>query len=95
MKWIAALALILLAGCASGPQPLLLTFHDGTCSGTAIAQHALLTATHCMDGKRDVMADGAPMTVLGRMDDGNDHTILIVGQSFDAHATFAPVPDLG
>lgn len=86
----------LLCGCAAAPVaapiPLLLTFSDGTCSGTAIAPHAILTATHCFGGQTVKLAG---LTVKQRVDDGDDHTILIVTQTFRAHADVAPMPDLG
>ena len=83
----------LLCGCASAPVaapvPLLLTFSDGTCSGTAVSPHAILTATHCFTGRLE------GLTVVRRLDDGNDHTLLIVTQAFRARAGLAPMPNLG
>ena len=96
MKYLIAAALALLAGCAiapvGNPVPLLLTFSDGTCSGTAIAPHAILTATHCFDGPT-VKLSG--LTVKLRIDDGDDHTLLVVTQAFRAHAELAPMPKVG
>ena len=96
MKYAGALLAVLLAACAAAPItapiPLLLTFSDGTCSGTAIAPHAILTATHCFDGPT-VKLSG--LIVRKRIDDGDDHTLLVVGQTFGAHAELAPMPDLG
>lgn len=98
MKLAIALALLVLAGCASlpasNPEPLVLTFQGGSCSGTAIRLHVILTATHCLKGGA-IAADGGPLTVKRRIDDGNDHTLLIVAQAFDAHAQFAPMPKAG
>lgn len=94
MKLAVLLAsLLLLAACSAAPrpQPLLLTFADGTCSGTAIARHVVLTATHCFD-------DGAKLDarhVLKRIDDGADHTLLIVSDAFDAGAVIAAMPGRG
>lgn len=54
MRRLALIAASLLAACSAAPVttpiPLLLTFSDGTCSGTAIGPHAVLTATHCFGG---------------------------------------------
>lgn len=96
MRYLLAAALALLAGCAvapvGSPVPLLLTFADGTCSGTAIGPHAVLTATHCF-GDANVKLSG--LTVKLRLDDGNDHTLLVVTQAFRAHAELAPMPGAG
>lgn len=96
MKYAGALLAVLLAACAAAPVtapiPLLLTFADGTCSGTAIGPHAILTATHCFDGPT-VKLSG--LTVKLRIDDGNDHTLLVVTQTFDAHADVAQMPASG
>ena len=77
---------------AAWALPMLLTFSDGTCSGTAIAPHAVLTATHCFE-------NGAikypALAIKHRIDDGNDHTLLIVGETFPVHARIAPMPDVG
>lgn len=95
---LAALALLALGGCASLPQstpePLVLTFEGGSCSATAIRPHVILTATHCLHGGA-IAADGGPLTVKRRIDDGNDHTLLIVAQTFGANAQFAPMPKAG
>lgn len=93
MHRIGLIAALLLSGCVaepvSTPVPLLLTFSDGTCSGTAIAPHAILTATHCFTGKL------SGLTVVRRMDDGDDHTLLVVTQTFRARAEIAPIPERG
>jgi hypothetical protein len=95
---LAAIALLALGGCASlpasNPEPLVLTFQGGSCSGTAIRLHVILTATHCLKGGA-IAADGGPLTVKRRIDDGNDHTLLIVAQAFDARAVIANMPTQG
>ena len=51
------------------------------CSATAIGPHALLTATHCELQSDDLYIrdqDGSPFTVLARIRDGYDHTILLL-----------------
>ena len=86
MRFALAALFALLSGCAwqAAPRPLLLTFADGTCSGTAIAPHAILTATHCFE-------NGKPrgLHVANRIDDGNDHTLLIVADDTGARAQIA------
>lgn len=94
MKFALATMFALLSGCAwqaRGPVPLLLTFADGTCSATAIAPHAILTATHCFNNGE---APQSP-TVVRRLDDGNDHTLLIVADDLGASARFAEMPKPG
>lgn len=71
MRRLWLIAALLLSGCAAAPVtapiPLLLTFADGTCSGTAVGPHAVLTATHCF-GEANVKLDG--LIVKLRIDDG-------------------------
>jgi len=61
------------------------------CSATAIAPHALLTASHCelptnavaVDGSRDIME------IQGVIRDGYDHTIYLVSGTFKHYAEFS------
>lgn len=95
MKAALLVLFALLGGCAwqpRGPLPMLLTFSDGTCSGTAIAPHAVLTATHCFENG---IVKLPKLIVRNRIDDGNDHTLLIVGETFPVQAIIAPMPDVG
>lgn len=64
---------------------------DAKCSSTAIGPHALLTATHCEDGKRPsfVLADGKREYVEDAIRDKNDHTIFLLdGPMFTTVAGF-------
>lgn len=63
---------------------------DASCSATAVARHALLTASHCEAPTDDLTIDGVPGYKVGaRLRDGNDHTIyLIANADFDK---FVPV----
>lgn len=94
MKTLAAIACALLSGCAwqAGPKPLLLAFTNGTCSGTAIAPHVILTATHCFENG---IVKLSALIVKQRIDDGNDHTLLIVAADTGARAQIAPMPKPG
>jgi V8-like Glu-specific endopeptidase len=61
------------------------------CSATAIGPHAVLTATHC-EVASDYLAirEGeGDYKILGRIRDGNDHTIYLVSGA--AFKDFAPV----
>jgi hypothetical protein len=61
------------------------TLMDGShCSATAIAQHSLLTATHCELGT-DLLfidANATPTKILTILRDGHDHSIFIVSGFF-------------
>lgn len=66
--------------------------NEAGCSATAIAPHAastshsLLTATHCELGSDDVLIDrNIPAHILGRIRDGNDHTIFITDVEFKTY----------
>ncbi len=57
------------------------TISDGArCSATAIGPHALLTATHCELPTDDLYIRGeeGPFTVIARIRDGQDHSILLL-----------------
>lgn len=100
MKYLLAVCLaFLLSACAGntarvGDDSMQLRFDTGVCSGTAVGPHAILTATHCLDYKTLVVR-GHNVVVQKRMDDGNDHTILIVAQSFKRWSRFGAVPARG
>lgn len=51
---------------------------EGTCSGTAIGPHALLTATHCSSASAVITIDGKDADVMSTMGDGLDHTIVLL-----------------
>lgn len=105
MKRIAALLLLvfLVAGCATHLSAverahrtaLRLTMDTGSCSGTAIGPHAILSATHCFAGMQALSVNGAPVVVTGAIDDGHDHTILFVDQTFRYFAAISRAPAQG
>lgn len=102
MKRIAAFLLLvfLVAGCATQLSAvqrahqvaLRLTMDDGSCSGTAIGPHAILSATHCFVGAQSLAINGEPVVVTGAISDGRDHTILLVDRTFTEYAQRGPQP---
>lgn len=106
MKRIAAFLLLvfLVAGCATQlsavqrahATALRLTMDDGgSCSGTAIGPHALLSATHCFVGVQALAINGEPVVVTDAISDGHDHTILFVDRNFTNFATISQEPAQG
>lgn len=72
------------------------------CSATKIGPHALLTATHCVDDdnpsrKRPevLLVDDKSTRVKKFIDDGKDHTIMIVNDTYKTWASMAAPPPVG
>ena len=61
------------------------------CSATAIAPHALLTASHCELPTSAIAVDGSNsiMEIQGTLRDGYDHTIYEVSGTFKNYAEFS------
>ena len=103
MRILAALLCVGLAGCMSQSAirdrahetTLRLVFSDGTCSGTVIGPHAILSATHCFTTGSDVQFWWMPHRIMHRMDDGHDHTIVIVDQTFTHWAKLGKLGERG
>jgi hypothetical protein len=105
MKRIIALFLLvfLVAGCAkqlsavdrAHRTTLHLSMDTGSCSGTAIGPHAILSASHCFAGMQSLSVNGVPVVVADAISDGHDHTILIVDQTFLNWAQIGPAPAQG
>lgn len=72
-----------------------LTYQDGTCSGTIIGPHAILSAEHCHVIGNPLKLNGRFVTVQSDMRDGQDHIIYIVAETFPEWAARAPLPQLG
>jgi len=54
------------------------------CTATAIGQHTLLTAAHCIIGTDQITVDATDARVASALYDGNDHVILVLtGVQFD------------
>jgi V8-like Glu-specific endopeptidase len=69
MKLALAAFLVILAGCAGNPvakvnqSTVLLTMDGGTCSGTIVGPHTVLTAEHCLAMEHSLAVDGHPVQV--------------------------------
>lgn len=53
-------------------------FAGNACTGTAIFAHALMTASHCEEATDELLMDGYPVHVAGRIRDNHDHTIYLL-----------------
>lgn len=91
MKWIALLLAFSIGGCGCASWPkdwdiekttLTLEFQNGWCSGTAVGKHVLLTATHCMAAGELQKINGKPVKVVRSVDDGSDHTLVVIDRPF-------------
>jgi hypothetical protein len=61
------------------------------CSATAIAPHALLTASHCEQPSSNILVDGKLMIINSIIRDGWDHSIyLLDGPEFKDYAKVLP-----
>ncbi|TPG50181.1 serine protease [Rhodanobacter glycinis] len=83
MRILAALLCVGLSGCISPmarvhKATVLLTIDNGTCSGTIIGPHAILTAEHCLTRTKTLAVDSVPVEVLSVVLDHRDHAIVRV-----------------
>jgi len=103
MKKMLALALVVLSltGCGTPPPRhavkeaavRLELVGLGTCSGTIIGPHAILSAAHCFAEPAPIKVNGVLVKVVKEIDDDADHSILIVDQTYTywAQRVAAPV----
>jgi hypothetical protein len=89
MKILLAALLCVLGGCANAhPAPfrdaaLVLDLERGTCSGTAVAENVLLTASHCLEGGNRIKGiNGQEAFALKVIHDGKDHALVRVTMKF-------------
>lgn len=99
MKFIAILlcAALTLLGCQSlvsqsHRTTLALRMDDGTCSGTAVGRHVVLTASHCLVGQSHLAIDGKAVAVKKIISDGHDHSLVVVDRTFDHWAFVGDEP---
>lgn len=104
MKICAVVAIVLIAavaGCALNTSKVYKETHakalrieigEGVCSGTAMGPHLVLSATHCFQNAGQMKINGTAARVLKRVDDGNDHTFLVVDQDYKTWASFGLSP---
>lgn len=99
MRILATLLCVGLAACAhvdvARETAVKLQFPDGSCSGTIIGPHVILSATHCFTVDPRIAIWRQPARILARMDDGNDHTIIRVDRTFPVWAVIGHMPKMG
>jgi hypothetical protein len=99
MRILAALLCVGLAGCihvdTARETAVHLQFSNGSCSGTIVGPHAVLSATHCFSFGETLRLWQQPVRILQQIDDGNDHTIIIVDRNFPAWAVVGHTPKIG
>jgi len=71
---------------------LALRMDDGTCSGTAVGRHVVLTATHCLVGQSHLAIDGKQVAVKKIINDGHDHSLVVVDSTFSHWAFVGDEP---
>lgn len=67
----------------------------GTCSGTIIGPHAILSAAHCFGNQVPIKVNGVLVKVVKQMDDDADHSIIVVDQTYTYWAQRAAGPVQG
>ena len=91
-RTLSTIVVLLLSGLAFATNPLYVQEQKTThylyskaaiepgmwCSATAIGKHAVLTASHCEAPTDSLLVDRVYVTVVDRLRDGADHTILLL-----------------
>ena len=84
------LAALLCVGMASCVNPIarvhnatvLMEMDNGTCSGTVIGPHSILTAEHCLTRTKNLAVNSVPVEVLRVELDHYDHAIVRVNAAY-------------
>lgn len=90
MKLLLAATLCVLAGCAGNPvanahrSTVRLEMDNGTCSGTVVGPHTILTAEHCLTDTHTLAIDGQPVAMVRVTLDHHDHALVRVNATFSA-----------
>ncbi|GAA5075540.1 trypsin-like serine peptidase [Lysobacter panacisoli] len=102
MKWLLLTLAFLIGGCGGGASfpkdwdienyTLSLEFERTWCSGTAVGKHTILTATHCLGGGALVKVNGEPVKASSHVDDGADHSLVVVDKTFRTWARMGRKP---
>lgn len=95
MKLLCLLLSLVFAGCAQAhprDYALRLEFEQGICSGTAVGERLVLTASHCWQGGRLMKINGQPAYALKIKHDGKDHALVRVTMKFDRWARMGAMP---
>lgn len=78
-------------------KPHAVQLGDNNCSATKVAENVLLTATHCLAPEYEpvLVVDGKQTRVVQYIDDGNDHTLVVVRDKYDDYAKIGNRPEVG
>jgi hypothetical protein len=100
--FLATIWVLLAAACCavqSGPQratAFRMETGIGLCSATAVGPHTILTASHCLsDGTRRIALDGEASDVVAMVNDGMDHTLVRVEDTFHRWVPIGSMPSVG
>lgn len=73
-----------------------LMIDGGHCSATAVGPSTILTATHCLIGQHHIWLDGKAEKVIAIVNDGHDHSLVTVKDTFTHVAKLAhKMPNVG
>lgn len=78
-------------------KPHAVQLGDNYCSATKVGKNVILTATHCLAPEYEpvLVIDGKQTRVMQYIDDGNDHTLVVVRDTYDSYAKIGERPEVG